>query len=56
MPRYNLNRINLVTENGNAFLVMKDANEIPRLIIRVDSLGVPAIEMYDAEGKVTWKP
>lgn len=55
-PGYNINRINLVTENGNASLVMKDANEIPRLILKVDSLGTPSIEMYDKEGQITWEP
>ena len=54
-PGYNINRINIVTENGNASLVIKDANEIPRLVLKVDSLGVPAIEMYDKEGVVSWK-
>lgn len=54
-PGYNINRINIGTENGNASLVIKDANEIPRLVLKVDSLGVPAIEMYDKEGVVSWK-
>lgn len=55
-PGYNINRINLVTENGNASLVMKDANEIPRLILKVDSLGTPSIEMFNKDGLVTWRP
>ncbi|MDM1295814.1 hypothetical protein HX021_16110 [Sphingobacterium sp. N143] len=55
-PGYNINRVNLETENGNATLVMKDANEIPRLVLKVDSAGNPSITMYDAKGKVTWKP
>ncbi|MBE8712073.1 hypothetical protein [Sphingobacterium hungaricum] len=55
-PGYNINRINLVTENGNASLVMKDANEVPRLVLKVDSLGTPSIEMYDKDGVPTWKP
>src|SRR5690606_2759806 len=38
-PGHNINRINLVTENGNAALIMKDANEVPRIILKVDSLG-----------------
>lgn len=55
-PGYNKNRINLVTENGNASLVMKDANEVPRIVLKVDSLGTPSIEMYDKDGLATWKP
>ncbi|MGE8428720.1 MAG: hypothetical protein ACN6O7_12615 [Sphingobacterium sp.] len=54
-PGHNINRINLETENGHASLVMKDANEVPRLILKVDSLGQPTIEMYDSNGKITWK-
>ncbi len=49
-PGHNINRINLLTENGNAFLVMKDNNEIPRIILKVDSLGNPSIEMLDDKG------
>lgn len=55
-PGYNVNRINLVTENGNASLVMKDANEVPRLVLKVDSLGTPSIEMYDNKGLLIRKP
>ncbi|QRY55240.1 hypothetical protein [Sphingobacterium siyangense] len=54
-PGHNINRINLLTENGNAALVMKDNNEIPRIILKVDSLGNPSIEMLDDKGKVKWK-
>lgn len=54
-PGYNTNRINLMTENGNAALIMKDANEIPRIIIKVDSLGNPSLEMFDNNGKLNWK-
>lgn len=50
-PGANINRINLFTENGNAALVMNDANQVPRLILKVDSSGTPSIEMYDAGGK-----
>ncbi|WP_417364361.1 hypothetical protein [Galbibacter sp.] len=52
---YNTNRINLLTENGNASLVIKDSNEIPRIILKVDSLGNPSIEMFDMEGRSTWQ-
>lgn len=54
-PGHNINRINLLTENGSASLVMKDNNEIPRIILKVDSLGNPSIEMLDDKGKVKWK-
>lgn len=54
-PGYNTNRINLLTENGNATLIMKDMNEVPRIILKVDSLGNPSIEMYDENGKIKWK-
>jgi len=54
-PGRNINRINLLTENGNASLVMKDNNEIPRIILKVDSVGNPSIEMFDKNGKLNWK-
>ncbi|WP_099366042.1 hypothetical protein [Sphingobacterium sp. 1.A.4] len=54
-PGHNINRINLITENGNAALIMKDANEVPRIILRVDSLGNPSIEMFDKNGNLNWK-
>lgn len=54
-PGHNINRINLITENGNASLVMKDNNEVPRIILKVDSLGNPSIEMFDKNGKLNWK-
>lgn len=49
-PGHNINRINLHTENGNASLVINDANEVPRLVLAVDSLGNPSIEMFDQSG------
>jgi len=54
-PGYNTNRINLLTENGNAALIMKDINEVPRIILKVDSLGNPSMEMYDENGKIKWQ-
>lgn len=54
-PGHNINRINLITENGNAALVMKDNNEIPRIILKVDSVGNPSIKMFDKDGKLNWK-
>ena len=52
-PGYNTNRINLETENGNASLVIKDAQEIPRIVLSVDSTGTPSIEMFDENGERT---
>ena len=52
---HNTNRINLLTENGNASLVIKDGNEVPRIVLKVDSLGKSSIEMFDMEGKSTWQ-
>jgi len=54
-PGHNINRINLITENGNASLVIKDNNEVPRIVLKVDSLGTPSIEMFDKNGKLNWK-
>ncbi|HTO35507.1 MAG TPA: hypothetical protein VLY84_03600 [Dysgonamonadaceae bacterium] len=54
-PGQNINRINLVTENGNASLVMKDQNEVPRIVLKVDSVGNPTIEMFDENGKPKWQ-
>lgn len=54
-PGHNINRINLITENGNASLTMKDHNEVPRIVLKVDSLGNPSIEMFDENGRTKWK-
>lgn len=54
-PGYNTNRINLLTENGNASLVIKDGNEVPRIIMKVDSVGKASIQMFDTEGNRTWQ-
>ncbi|MET3035889.1 hypothetical protein ABXT08_07305 [Chryseobacterium sp. NRRL B-14859] len=54
-PGHNINRINLVTENGNAALVLKDANEVPRIVLKVDSLGNASIETFDKGGKLKWR-
>jgi len=48
-----INSINLETENGNASLVIKDAQEIPRIILSVDSTATPSIEMFDENGERT---
>lgn len=50
-PGQNVNRIRLMTENGNASLIIKDANEVPRLILAVDSLGNPSFTLIDKTGK-----
>lgn len=52
-PGDNINRINIQTENGNASLVIKDAQEIPRIVLNVDSAGTPSIEMFDEHGEKT---
>ncbi len=49
-PGSNINRINLITENGNAALVIKDPSGRPRIILKVDSLGNPSIEKLDSLG------
>lgn len=54
-PGYNIDRINLMTENGNASLIMKDHNEVPRIVLKVDSLGNPTIQMFDENGKTKWQ-
>lgn len=54
-PGHNINRINLMTENGNASLIMKDHNEVPRIVLKVDSLGTPTIQMFDENGKTKWQ-
>lgn len=52
---HNTNRINLLTENGNASLVIKDHNEVPRIVLKVDSVGQASIEMFDEQGNPTFK-
>lgn len=47
----NINRINLITENGNAGLEIKDEKEVVRLRLEVDSLGTPSVKLFDAQGK-----
>ena len=51
----NTNRINLMTENGDAALVMKDRNEVPRIVLKVDRLGSPSIQLFDDAGNLTWQ-
>lgn len=47
----NTNRINLMTENGNASLVINGPDEKPRIIISVDSIGNPLFRVFNKEGK-----
>lgn len=54
-PGHNIDRINLMTENGNASLIMRDHNEVPRIVLKVDSLGTPTIQMFDENGKTKWQ-
>ncbi|MCA5006292.1 hypothetical protein [Sphingobacterium bovistauri] len=47
----NINRINLMTENGNSSLVINGPDEKPRIILSVDSVGNPLIKMINNDGK-----
>jgi len=51
-PGANIARMKLMTENGNAGLIINDAKENPRIKIMVDSIGQPLIQTIDLEGKV----
>lgn len=51
----NINRINLMTENGNSSLVINGPDEKPRIIISVDSLGQPLFNMLNEKGEVIQK-
>lgn len=48
----NTNRINLMTSNGNASLIINGPDEKPRIIISVDSIGNPVFRMLSNQGKV----
>ncbi|MGS4343994.1 hypothetical protein ACKUSY_00075 [Myroides odoratus] len=48
----NINRINLITENGNSSLVINGPDEKPRIIIAVDSLGHPLFNILNEKGEV----
>lgn len=47
----NVNRINLMTDNGNSSLVINGPDEKPRIIISVDSIGNPLFKIIDKNGK-----
>lgn len=51
----NINRINLMTENGNSSLVINGPDEKPRIIISVDSLGNPLFKMFNENGEIIQK-
>jgi len=51
MPGNSIGRIQLMTNNGTAGLIINGPDEKPRIIITVDSLGKPVIQILDAKGK-----
>ena len=51
-PGANISRMKLMTENGNAGLIINDAEENPRIKIMVDSIGQPIIQTIDLDGKI----
>src|SRR5690606_13980956 len=48
----NINRINLMTNNGNSSLVINGPDEKPRIIISVDSIGNPLFKIMNKEGEI----
>jgi hypothetical protein len=44
-------RISLSTENKDAFLSLNDVKGNPKIILKVDSLGVPSFKVFDNNGK-----
>lgn len=48
----NINRINLMSNNGNSSLVINGPDEKPKIIISVDSIGNPLFKMLNGEGKI----
>ena len=44
-------RISLSTENKDAFLSINDIKGNPKIILKVDSLGVPSFNVFDKNGK-----
>lgn len=48
----NINRINLMSNNGNSSLVINGPDEKPRIIISVDSLGNPLFKIMNKDGEV----
>ncbi|MFB5946452.1 hypothetical protein [Albibacterium profundi] len=48
----NINRINLMSDNGNSSLVINGPDEKPRIIISVDSIGNPLFKIMNKEGEI----
>lgn len=48
----NINRINLMSDNGNSSLVINGPDEKPRIIISVDSIGNPLFKIMNKQGEV----
>ena len=48
----NVNRINLMTDNGNSGLIINGPDQKPRIIISVDSIGNPLFKIMNKEGKI----
>lgn len=48
----NINRINLMSDNGNSSLVINGPDEKPRIIISVDSIGNPLFKIMNKDGEV----
>ena len=51
----NINRINLMTTNGNSSLVINGPDEKPRIIISVDSIGNPLFKVINKKGEIIKK-
>ncbi len=48
----NISRISLMTESGNSSLVLNGPDEKPRIILSVDSLGMPVFRMLNDQGEI----
>lgn len=48
----NINHMSLIMEKGNSSLLIKVNNEVPRITLKVDSFGNPAIEIFDKNLKI----
>lgn len=55
-PGSNISRLKLITENGNAGLIINGPDEKPRISIQVDSFGIPSIRIFGKNGKVNELP
>ena len=43
------------TGDGSAVVTLSDVEGRPRLMLAVDSLGVPTVKLMDSSGRVTWR-